>query len=137
MLQLRPGAHTSGSCCLGIHRERAGRGGRQQKLVLTVASFEPMSFLRSKKRKVSNCPVFSAENTTGSDSWQVPPLLQTLWGGRERKNNKVHPWGGFLPDLGVVGSVHHQACEQGWLGLGFHQIHSSEGSVPLREMGKH
>lgn len=28
------------------------------------------------------------------------------------------PWGDFLPDLGVVGSVLQQAREPGWLGWG-------------------
>lgn len=46
----------------------------------------------------------------------------------------MHPWGGFLPDPAVLDQF-IMSREQSWLGLGLHHIHSSEGSVPLRERG--
>lgn len=101
MLQLRPGAKTLDSCWLGIllHPvtywlnssysamvERVVQGNRTS--ILTMVIFEPTRFFRNKKRKVSNCPLFSAEIMTWNVSWQVSPSRCS----REKEKGKITRW---------------------------------------------
>lgn len=128
MLQLRPSANALDSCWLGIllhpvthwlNRSYRENGTRQRSINTNNGQLWTNMLFRNTKRKVSNCPLFSAEIMTWNVSWQVSPSRCSR-GERERKNNKVCPWGDSLPDLRVVGSVHHQAREQSWLCLRIH-----------------
>lgn len=114
-----------------------GRGSRQHTLVPAVVSFEPMSFSRSKMRKVSNCPLFSAENMTWNVSWQVPPSPRC---SREKGKGKITRCTpgevSFLTPQWLDQFIIRHESRAGW-GWDFTQltlIHSSEGSVALREM---
>lgn len=129
MLQLRPGANALDSCWLGIllhpvtywlNRsysatvERMVQGNRTS--VLTMVIFEPTCFFRNRKRKVGNCPLFSAEIMAWNVSWQVSPSRCS----REKEEGKITR---CIPgEISFLTSewLDHQACEQSWLCLRIH-----------------